>query len=291
MSATTTTSTTTTTTTTRPKHVSFQPSPVISLRQSTLKKKDMSITQTYYLAHKARAKLSREAAQPDHDLRLLVGHANLLDTLMFELADAEREQERWFNQSVRATTDASPEKKQQERHIQWADSIAESPMEDDDEEEEEEEEEEYDSDTSSDDDLDEDDRDFIMTAMPSLRPAPSAPRTASTPANIQTLEISQEEEEEEEEDDIMEDDLEEDYAQLGLVRTSSHSNSPPELVDEWDSSEDESMPPSPQNALLPMPAAVRDTKESEREESLYDEDYYLPRRTTPAGMVSAISVY
>jgi hypothetical protein len=269
------------TTTTRPKHVSFQPSPAASLRQSTLKKKDMSITQTYYLAHKARAKLSREAAQPDHDLRLLVGHANLLDSLMFELADAEREQERWFNQSVRGATDGSPQKKQQERHVQWAENIAESPMEDDDEED-------YDSDSSSsDDDFDEDDRDLIMTTMPSLRPAPSAPRTAATPANIQTREISQEEEE----DDIMEDDLEEDYAQLELVRTSSHSNSPPELVDESDSSEDESMPPSPQNALLPMPATGRDTKESEREQSLYDEDYYLPRRATPAGMVSAISVY
>ena len=52
----------------------------------------MSITQTYYLSHKARAKLSREAAQPDHDLRLLVGHANLLDSLMLELAEAEQEQ-------------------------------------------------------------------------------------------------------------------------------------------------------------------------------------------------------
>lgn len=48
----------------------------------------MSITQTYYLAHTARGKLSHEAAQADHNLRLLVGHANLLDSLMLELAEA-----------------------------------------------------------------------------------------------------------------------------------------------------------------------------------------------------------
>ncbi|KID96793.1 hypothetical protein MAJ_07306, partial [Metarhizium majus ARSEF 297] len=38
--------------------------------------------ETYYLAHKARAKLSREVAQPNHDLRFLVGHANLLNSLI-----------------------------------------------------------------------------------------------------------------------------------------------------------------------------------------------------------------
>ena len=79
----------------------------------------MSITQTYFLAHKARAKLSNEAARPDHNLRLLVGHANLLDSLMLDLAEAEREQESWFNQSVRG---AAP--KAEERHVQWADDVA-----------------------------------------------------------------------------------------------------------------------------------------------------------------------
>jgi hypothetical protein len=60
----------------------------------------MSITQTYFLAHSARGKLSKEAARPDHDLRLLVGHANMLDSLMLDLANAEQEQERWFNNIV-----------------------------------------------------------------------------------------------------------------------------------------------------------------------------------------------
>ena len=78
----------------RPQTFSFSPgNPLI--RPAI--KNNMSITQTYYLAHKARTKLSREAAPPDHDLHQLVGHANLFDSLMLELADAEREQERWFN--------------------------------------------------------------------------------------------------------------------------------------------------------------------------------------------------
>jgi hypothetical protein len=64
------------------------------------KKQKMSITQTYFLAHSARGKLSKEAARPDHDLRLLVGHANMLDSLMLDLANAEQEQERWFNNIV-----------------------------------------------------------------------------------------------------------------------------------------------------------------------------------------------
>lgn len=64
------------------------------------KKQKMSITQTYFLAHSARGKLSKEAARADHDLRLLVGHANMLDSLMLDLANAEQEQERWFNKSV-----------------------------------------------------------------------------------------------------------------------------------------------------------------------------------------------
>jgi len=207
----------------------------------------MSITQTYYLAHKARAKLSREAAQPDHDLRLLVGHANLLDSLMLELAEAEREQERWFNQSVRGAN----KPKASNRHIQWADKVVEEAVD----------EEEYDSD-SSDSDSDFDYEDDIEMAAP------------ATPKPVV-------------DDDIMGDDLEEDYAQLELVRTPSHSSSPPELVDhDSESSDDEAMPPSPADAELPLPA--KEDKETEQEDSLFEEEYY---QRTPAGLVSAITVY
>lgn len=90
----------------------------------------MSLTQTYYIASTARSKLGREASRADHNLRLLVGHANLLDTLMVELQDAEREQEAWFNESIKAS---KPEPST--RHIQWIDSIAEELEEDSSDEE------------------------------------------------------------------------------------------------------------------------------------------------------------
>lgn len=221
----------------------------------------MSVTQTYYLAHKARAKLSREAAQPDHDLRLLVGHANLLDSLMLELADAEREQERWFNQSVRGAT------KSQDRHVQWADNIEEA-------------EEEYDSDDASDssdsEDYDSEDEDIEMTNAVSVRTLPS--KTASQ--RITTI------------GEMEEDDLEEDYAQLELVRTPSHSNSPPDLIDhDSESSDDESMPPSPPQPMIAYnEKAAKEESEEQDHSSFYEEGFYLPPRN-PARLVSAISVY
>lgn len=75
----------------------------------------MSITQTYFLAHSARGKLSKEASRPDHDLRLLVGHANMLDSLMLDLANAEQEQERWFNNIVSGSED---EEEERPRHVE-----------------------------------------------------------------------------------------------------------------------------------------------------------------------------
>jgi hypothetical protein len=132
--------------------------------------KKMSITQTYYLAHTARKKLTREASRADHDLRLLVGHANLLDSLMFDLADAEREQERWFNQTVSGATKVSSN----DRHIQWASTstVVEEP------EDWEEDTSDLDSDVS---DSDSDDSDFdesefvINTPVRRRSPSPVAP--------------------------------------------------------------------------------------------------------------------
>lgn len=226
----------------------------------------MSITQTYYLAHKARAKLSREAAQPDHDLRLLVGHANLLDSLMLELAEAEQEQERWFNQSVRG---ANPKNKGQDRRVQWADRVEEEAIE------------EYDSDSSSDSDSDYDEDDIEMTNAPApLRAAPMPPVSTSVSVSYR------------DDEDMTEDDLEEDYAQLELVRTPSHSSSPPELVDHDsdNSSDDESMPPSPPEEALPFSQKDAQEESEKKQASFYEEEYYLPQRN-PAGLVSAISVY
>ncbi|KAI3343661.1 hypothetical protein F4824DRAFT_16620 [Ustulina deusta] len=236
------------------------------------KKKTMSITQTYFLAHKARAKLSSEAARPDHNLRLLVGHANLLDSLMLDLADAEREQESWFNQSVRGATTPKTE----ERHIQWADSVAE--------------EDDWEADSSdSDDDSDmDDDEDIEMFDAAPLSRIPSHLVTPPSP-KLHTMEA------EEFEDD------EEDFAHLGLTRSPSHSASPPELEHDSESSEDESMPPSPPTASIPTFSEKQgestittkyydSTDEEEDKSGFYNEGFYLPPRN-PNRLVSAISVY
>ncbi|KAI1640158.1 hypothetical protein F4809DRAFT_517924 [Biscogniauxia mediterranea] len=238
-------------------------------------RKAMSITQTYFLAHKARAKLSTEAARPDHNLRLLVGHANLLDSLMLDLADAEREQESWFNQSVRG---AAP--KTEERHVQWADSIV------------EEEDWEADSSDSDDSDFDDDGDVEMMDAHPLVR-LPSHTIVPASP-QLPTMEDDDDFEEEEEED--------EDYAALSLTRSPSHATSPPELEHDADSSDDESMPPSPPCASLPtfsdkqrestITSKYFDSRQDEEHDrsDFYDDGYYLPPRNTQR-LVSAISVY
>jgi hypothetical protein len=244
-----------------------------SSSSSSLKRKAMSVTQTYYLAHTARGKLSSEAARADHNLRLLVGHANLLDSLMLELAEAEQEQESWFNQSVKKAT-----KTEEPRHIQWADSIVEDPEEDWQAEDADS------SDSDSEYDSDEDIEMEIDTA-PLQR----------VPSNNITSSISQEEQ--------YEDDGEEDYEELALHLTPSHSAQPPELDDDSDSSEDEPMPPSPPSDTFPtfsekqrqqIATTSYYSKSSpsippSEQQAFFDEGFYLPQRNT--GLISAISVY
>ena len=240
------------------------------------KKQKMSLTQTYYLAHTARAKLSKEAGKADHELSRLVGHANLLDNLMLDLAEAEREQESWFNQSVRKATKAAQEPK----HIQWADSTP-TIVEDFEEEED-----------SSDDESDADDEQEIgyITSSSSttpLRRVPSPPMTITT----REMDIDSDEEEDEDEDD----------EELALTRTSSRT--PPELMHESDSeSDDDSMPPSPPVAEIPLDAFPHTQQQEEevalfpskkpqsqiqsssialpapQEDAFYEEGFYLPQR-------------
>jgi hypothetical protein len=244
----------------------------------------MSIAQTYFLAHKARAKLSSEASRPDHNLRLLVGHANLLDSLMLELADAEREQESWFNQSVRGASPAT-----EERHIQWADTIVEEP-----EQDWQAEDAESDSDDSdSEMDFDEEDEDLDMADAVPLRRIPShglLPPTATT-TKVYGY------------DDDYDMDDEEDYEHLALQRSPSHSasvlDSPPELEDDSDgSTEDEPMPPSPPTTLLPAfeekqmgsSATKTATADLEDKTAFYEDGFYLPPRN-PARLLPGISVF
>lgn len=167
----------------------------------------MSLTQTYYIAASARSKLGKEASRADHDLRLLVGHANLLDSLMLELQDAERQQEQWFNQTMAKASKA------EDRHIQWVDSIAED--------------EDYSDSESESESENEDDFDMIA-AIPR--------RIAHPPVQITTMEVD-------EEDDDFYDDMEDD-SELALTRVPSQLQSPPELVFE-EESDDESPPKSP----------------------------------------------
>ena len=242
----------------------------------------MSLTQTYYLAHTARGKLSKEAARADHDLRLLVGHANLLDSLMLDLADAEREQESWFNQTVKGAAKASEESK----HIQWADTIPEQVIE----------EEEYDDDSSDSDSDSDDEVDYARHI--SLR------RLSQKSTAVTTSEVAIDDSDEEMEDD------EEFDQDLALTRTSSHSSpeQPPELLHESDSESDDDMPPSPPQQELALDAfsekqrqAITTTafyqKRSEQDHgiasaslpaedqaSFFDEGFYIPPRQQPPAL-------
>jgi hypothetical protein len=200
----------------------------------------MSLTQTYYIAASARSKLGKEACRADHDLRLLVGHANLLDSLMLELADAEKKQEEWFNNTVRKASKA-----EEPRHIQWVDSIAE---------------EEEDSDSDSESDFYDEDGDFDMVTVPR--------RIVQSPVQITTTEI------EEDDEDIYED--EEDDADLALTRVQSQS--PPELVHDEDS-DDESPPTSPPQPTLEFSQkeAMLTTSFYEKQASyLQEAEYFIP---------------
>jgi hypothetical protein len=243
-------------------------------QQQQPQKRAMSITQTYFLAHKARAKLSSEAAQPDHNLRLLVGHANLLDSLMLDLADAEREQESWFNQSVKGAAPAPA--KTTDRHVQWADSIPE--------------EHDWDADSDSDSDSDMDDDEDVE--MEDATPLTRIPAHTVTPPSPR-LSLADEAE--------LDDDDEEDYESLSLTRSPSHTASPPELAHDADSSDDESLPPSPPTATIAtfnskqreatVTTKYLGTREEDDDKSgFYDDGFYLPARN-PARLVSAISVY
>ena len=82
----------------------------------------MGASQPYYIAQVARSKLLSEADRADHNLRQLVGHANLLDSLLLHLAEIGQEQDSRSNHAARGPTGR--------RHIKWADNVAEEAEED-----------------------------------------------------------------------------------------------------------------------------------------------------------------
>ncbi|KAN0086343.1 hypothetical protein V8E54_000031 [Elaphomyces granulatus] len=230
--------------------------------------KKMSITQTYYLAQTARNKLAQEASRADHHLRLLVGHANLLDSLVVELANAERverEQETWFNQTVSSVSNAPSD---EPRHIQWAETIVEQP----------EEEYESDSDSEESDDSDCDDADLPVRVPPVVRRAPS-------PVAIIT-----EQETYDDSDSGLEEDDAEDFERLTLTRSPSRQSPPELLQDSDDDSEEDLMPPSPpqpsfnlfsgkeqvnsSDMIYPKSPSLSDSEHS----SLFEQGYYVSAR-------------
>jgi hypothetical protein len=199
---------------------SYQTSPTFS----PAKKQKMSLTRTYAVASTARSKLGREASRADHNLRRLVGHANLLDTLMIDLADAEREQEAWFNSSV---SKASPS---ESRHIQWFDSIQEE-FEDDD------------SDSDSDSDNESDDGSIYDEDAEILNIPVRRIRTAPVVIESEEIELT-----DDEDDAEFDEEFDDEHA---LIRVPS-KHSPPELALDDSDSEDDSMPPSPDQPTMEL---------------------------------------
>lgn len=177
---------------------SASPSPLAS------RKSKMSLTQTYRLASCARNKLGKEAIKGDHDLRLLVGHANLLDSLMLDLANAEREQEAWFNATIRKAAKPAAAK-----HVQWMDSVAEreeaaADLSD----------EEYETISEDDADLSDDDDDLLdADDFPVVSMASRQRRAKSPPPSLP---------EDDDEDLIIDDEADEAHA---LVRVASNATS------------------------------------------------------------------
>ena len=166
----------------------------------------MSAIQTYSLVHTARGKLSSEASRAEYNLRRLVGHANFLDSLMLEVAEIQREHETWLNQF---TPQASNPTKQ--RHIQWADAVV-------DDREEDRRPGNADSSDLSGSDSDHSSGEEVGEQISSPYP---------------TGEHNEERE--------FEDNAEEDYNDLALHRTQSHSHSPPDLECDLDDFSDDDL--------------------------------------------------
>ncbi|KAI5303329.1 hypothetical protein KEM56_007670 [Ascosphaera pollenicola] len=262
---------------------SQHPTHTISAPQKPQKK--MSLTQTFFLAYSARSKLSKAASQPDHDLRLLVGHANMLDALMLDLNEAERAQERYYDQSTQDAIAHKASRHQQEQeaqqptqHIRWADNLKtttdtwdEEAISDDDDEDFDDDEEEEDVGVYSYPDHYTAHRTSATHKVPEVYYGSTFDTSAAPQWSVSTQEIgeadsddeddyaieeSYDEDEEDEDDDYFdavaaEAEEEEMNGGLSLRRVSSHGQRPPELLppdledEDEDESSDEESLPSP----------------------------------------------
>ncbi|MCJ1366584.1 hypothetical protein MMC16_005713 [Acarospora aff. strigata] len=164
---------------------------------------NFNIAETCYLAHTTRRKLSSEASRANHNLRVLVGHANFLDSIMIELAEASRQQERQSIPPARNVARVSQEPKPKAVTLI---TVTEKPADDW---------EVWESDESDSSESDSgDDKGEIMetaTTVP-VRPVLARSGTFAVPSK-----------------EIDEEDDDEDYDDLVLVRTLSRS--PPQYVE------------------------------------------------------------
>lgn len=202
---------------------------------------------------------------------------------MLELADAEQEQERWFNQTVNGATRASQEEPSQSRHIQWAETVVEDPEDDWDPEDVS----DADSDVSDDSEYDEDD--FVINAPPSPPPASIRRSRAPSPVAIITEHEIVDEDEEDSDSDFEDDDLE-DLEQLTLTRSPSRQ-CPPDLASDSDEDEeeDDSLPPTPPQPTFDSFNAANNTKQPDEKTTelglpdsdhpgLFAQGYYVSRQ-------------
>jgi len=224
----------------------------------------MTVTQTYRLAHTARGKLSAEASRGEYDLRVLVGHANLLDNLMIELAEAEKEQEDFYDSNLRSS---SP----------YAHTVED--LEIPDESDSDSDDEDVDADSRS-DYSDFEEEHFARMAVPTKH-------STSRPSLTAVTEDLDEEEHDEDEDEY--DDLDHNNPDLSLSRTHSHIDTThelnvPELVHDSDDSDDESqsLPPSPDYSSVTITdfamATRKPTTTTTAEEALHENGFWIPEQ-------------
>lgn len=91
------------------------------LRKTHPTQNKMNFSLACRIATSARTKLIEEANRDDRHLRLLVGHANLLDATMYRLEFASSEERSSTNSNVK-----SHRKHPSQRRIKWADEDEES---------------------------------------------------------------------------------------------------------------------------------------------------------------------
>lgn len=178
--------------------------PVVSAKGITApgRRQSLSVAETCYLAQTTRRKLSSEVSRPDHDLRVLVGHANFLDSLMIELAEANQEQ---ASESIPPVKEVITVSQESRRPQSSSNTVDDKPADDW---------EVWESDESDSSESDSgDDKSESDGVSGSIQFQPVFKR--SDTFAVESREVGEEDED--------------DYGDLALVRTLSHS--PPEMLD------------------------------------------------------------